>query len=450
MKAVFSSGVVLAALLLLLAAPVASAQQTENPEGPGCHTLSPLALPCVALSKVTQALTRYVPDVEAYRRSWEHRAAVFQSRLGDRVPLRDAAFVGTHNSFNSVAEGLTLSHADSNQRMTMTQQLDVDVRSLELDLHLIGGQVLVCHGRGAAEFHAGCTNEAGFAEVLGPVAAWLKANPDEVLLLYLEDHVEDAAGYASVVQTLTQQLRIQRPDPARIGEKGCATLPLDLTRRQVRAAGNQVILVGDCAEGWGSLVHEWGSVHVESGNTARYRPFPACDATYKRSVYQQKIVRYFEDSTLIATVVDPTTPSLDPGRLTDAKVSAMTDCGVTLLGLDQVTPQDLRIRSTLWSWAPGEPKAGTGCARTNADGRWVGAACSERRRAACARNGTWTLTPRAVTYAQAGRACRASRRSRPTFGLPLTGNSNAELRRLAAGAPVWIHYRIGRATPAAP
>jgi len=442
-----------ALLLALVLAPGAQAQADaapDQPEGPGCHSIVPIALPCVALQKVNEAITASVPAVDEYLGSWEHRAAVFQSRLGDRVPLREAAFIGTHNSFNSVAEGLTLSHADSNQQLTLTQQLDVDVRSLELDLHLIGGQVLVCHGRGAAEFHAGCTNEAGFAEVLAPVAAWLKAHPDEVLLLYLEDHVEDDAGYASVVKTLTDTLKIQRPDPAKASGKGCTTLPLGLTRRQVRAAGNQVILVGDCAKGWGSVVHEWGSVHVESGSTERYRPFPACDATYKRDVYEQKLVRYFEDSTLIATVVDPTTPSVDPGRLSAGKVKAMTDCGVTLLGLDQLRPQDGRLAATLWSWAPQEPKVRTGCTRTDGSGRWMAAPCTERHRAACARGGTWTLTPRAVTYAQAGRACRASRRSRPTFGLPLTANSNAELVRVAERRPVWLHYRIGKATPAAP
>lgn len=446
MKVMFTSA--FAALLVALA--LAPGARAQIPSG-ACPSVSPVALPCVALQKVTEAAVAATPAVEAYRRTWGHRAAVFQSRLGDRVPLREAAFLGTHNSFNSVAEGLTVSHGDSNQRMTLTQQLDSDVRSLELDLHLVGGQVRVCHGRGRDQLHFGCTTESGFADVLAPIAAWLQANPDEVLLLYLEDHVEDAAGYASVVDALATRLKIHRPDPAKVdATRGCATLPLSLTRRQVRAAGNQVVLVGDCAKGWGAVVHEWSTVHVESGSTERYRPFPACDATYGRGVYGEKLVRYFEDSTLIAQAIAPTTPSVDPERLTPDKVRAMTDCGVTLLGLDQLVPDDGRIAATLWSWAPGEPKAGTGCARTDADGRWVGAACTERRRAACARAGTWTLTPKAVTYAQAGKACRASRRSRPTFGLPLTGNSNAELRKLAAGAPVWIHYRIGKATPAAP
>ncbi|WP_199223836.1 hypothetical protein [Paraconexibacter algicola] len=442
----FTSCVVAVALLL---APATAPAQAPAPTG--CAALSPIALPCVALQKVAEAASAFAPDLAAYRASWEHRAAVFQSRLGDRLPLREATFVGTHNSFNAVAAGLTLSHADSNQRMTLVQQLDADVRSLELDLHLVGGRVRVCHGRGRDELHLGCTSESGLAEVLAPVAAWLRTNPDEVLLLYLEDHVEDAQAYAGVVRTLTEQLRIHRPDPARISEKGCATLPLDLTRRAIRAGGAQVVVVGDCAAGWGSVVHEWRSVHVESGSTARYRPFPACDATYPRAVYGQKIVRYFEDSTLVATVVDPTTPSVDPDALTPEKVRAMTACGVTLLGLDQLTPTDGRLAATLWSWAPGEPGRRDGCARTDADGRWVAAPCAERRRAACARDGRWTLTRRAAPYAQAAGACRASaRRGTARFALPLSANANAELHRRTGGTPVWIRYRVGRSAPAAP
>lgn len=206
--------------------------------------------------------------------------------------------------------------------------------------------------------------------------------------LYLEDHVENDAAFADVVQTLTQSLAV-------------------------------------------------------------YRSYPACDATYPRTIYLEKLVRYFEDSTLLATLIDPTTPPADPDRLTPDK-RAMTDLGVTLFGLDQLLPEDGRIAATLSSWAHGEPKLRSGCALMNGDGRWVGARCRQKHRAACARGAVWTLTPRAVTYAQAGRACRASRRSRPLFGLPTSANSSAELRRLASGTTVWLHYRIGKATPAAP
>ena len=124
-------------------------------------------------------------------------------RLGDSVPLRDAQWLGTHNSFNSENNSVTLSHTDSNQQLTLSQQLDGDVRALELDVHWVpsldaGGSdaVVVCHGRGPDQYNAGCTNEPLFTSVLPEIAGWLNAHPDQVILLYLEDQLGNATGYA--------------------------------------------------------------------------------------------------------------------------------------------------------------------------------------------------------------------------------------------------------------
>src|SRR6476661_6304156 len=142
-------------------------------------------------------------ELEAYGHSWAHRTARFEFALGDTLSLRDAQWLGTHNSFNADANGLTLSHADNNQQLTLTQQLDGDIRALELDVHFVpgtenGGQkvVRVCHGRGADEYHAGCTTEPLLTAVLPEIRSWLAAHPGQVVLLYLEDHLDEAAGYA--------------------------------------------------------------------------------------------------------------------------------------------------------------------------------------------------------------------------------------------------------------
>lgn len=431
--------------LALLVSGSADAQ-TAGP----CAAVSPSAAPCTLAQKVTEALIATQADTDAYLKTWTHRAVTFQSRLGDRLPLREATYLGTHNSFNSLTNGFTVSHSDSNQQMSLVQQLDSDIRSIELDLHVIGGQVTVCHGRGPDELHAGCTTERPFTEVLAPVKAWLDAHPDEVLLLYLEDELGADSGYASTLQTLDGALRIYKPDPAQKTAKGCTNLPLTLTRREIRAAGAQVVIVGNCVSKWSADVFGWDAVHVESGSTARYAAFPTCDATYKRDVYTAKLVRYYEDSTFVATAISPTTPPVDPDRLTPEKVKAMITCGVGLFGFDQLLPDDGRLAATLWSWAPGEPKLAGACALMGADGRWVARACTERHRAACAKGKVWTVTAKGVTYAQAGRACRASSKARPGFGLPYSANSNAELHRLIGDGDVWLHYRSGRSTPAAP
>lgn len=393
-----------------------------------------------------------------YQRTWLHRAAAFQYRLGDPVSFGDAQWLGTHNSFNSVNDSPTASHTDSNQQLSLTEQLDVDMRALELDLHYIpsaaaGGAkaVVVCHGRGPDQANAGCTNEPLFSQVLPRIANWLKqpARKREVILLYLEDELKDPAGYAQTVQQLDNVLRgpggkslIYKPSQSKFTSKGCANLPLGLDREDVRERGAQVVLVGNCRAGWASDVFGWDDVHLESGSTPKYRPFPGCDATYSRAEYRAELVRYYEDSTFVSAAIDPTSTPAEHGadRLTPARVADMTRCGVNLFGFDQLLPNDGRIDASIWSWAPGEPNAARGhCAFQRGDGRWVTRACMAQRRAACHSARGWSLTRTAIPYHRAPAACRA-RHAR--FAVPRTGEENSLLRSAAGKTGVWLHYRL--------
>ncbi|MEA2123426.1 MAG: hypothetical protein QOI80_208, partial [Solirubrobacteraceae bacterium] len=158
---------------------------------------------------------------EDYAHSWLHRTLAFQYRIGATEPLVNAPWVGTHNSFNTRTEPPTLSGEDANQKLSLTQQLDIDVRSLELDIHNINGTPVVCHGRGADQAHFGCTTERTFAERLTEIRDWLDAHPHQVLLLYLEDHLEGA--YDAGAQMLDDVLgaKLYKP-PANT----CAPMPL--------------------------------------------------------------------------------------------------------------------------------------------------------------------------------------------------------------------------------
>jgi hypothetical protein len=397
--------------------------------------------------------------VSAYKSSWVHRALQFQYSLGNDVPFRDAPWVGTHNSFNSPSEMPTLSHTDSNQQLSLTEQLDIDVRSLELDIHWNpsprrGGAPapVVCHARPRGEQNAGCTSERLFDEVLADVAGWLKQHPDQVLLLYLEDAIEDDAGYAEVQQELANQLKrgdqsmIYRPRPA--GQAACENLPLGASRQDVLDAGAQVVIVGDCTAGWKSTVFGWkGNTSSETGSSGGYRDYPACapldrPGGFSRQTYDTKLVRYFEDSTWIATAIEPTSPPSDEDRLTPEKVRRMTRCGVDLLGMDQLLPDDGRLEALVWSWARDEPRAGAGeCAVQRPDGRWVNRPCGGERRAACRlEGGGWSLTSTAVAYEETEAACASDE---ATFDLPRTGYENSRLRDLAKDEPdgVWLNHR---------
>jgi hypothetical protein len=444
-------------LTLLLFAVLAAPAFAQSEGSDACRQISPTAFSCTLLDKVADfakhecrrqglpaeacalPLGHEVAEgaVERYRKSWVHRAAAFQYRLSGPLPVLHAAWLGTHNSFNANQpdESPTLSRSDSNQQLTLTQQLDIDIRSVELDLHLVRGVVTVCHGRGPEEQNAGCTTEPPFSEVLPEIVAWLDANPRQVILLYLEDDIGGGTGpgYDSAVATLNQQLGSRIYKPASTGD--CVDLPADVTRNQVRRSGARVVLVGKCAKGWSSLVFDWNDVHVESGSTADYKPFPDCDASYKRDVYDSKLVRYYEDSTFVSSAIAPDTPANDPEALTPEKAGAMIRCGVNLFGFDQLLPDDGRLKATIWSWLAKQPK-GTGCAVMGKQGRWGIGTC--RARPACSKGGEWVVPPAAVGYADAGRACRAVG---ARFALPHTGYQNSLLHAAAGGERVLLRYR---------
>jgi hypothetical protein len=236
---------------------------------------------------------------------------------------------------------------------------------------------------------------------------------------------------------------IYRPSPSEMTAKGCANLPLGISRDDVRRRGARVVLVGNCRSGWASDVYGWDDVHVESGSTSRYRPFPTCDATYARSVYDTKLVRYYEDSTFVSSAIDPTTSpkAAAAEMLSPEKAAAMTRCGVTLFGFDQLLPDDGRIAASIWSWDKDKPDVRDGrCAVQRPSGRWITRPCQLRRRAACRLAGVLKVTRGTFTHDGAKEACR---QRGGALGVPRTGYENS-LLRVAAGpaSEVWLGYRL--------
>jgi hypothetical protein len=376
---------------------------------------------------------------------WARGALADQYELGSALPLRDAPWVGTHNSFNSTAEmGPALSAQDSNQRITLVDQLDAGVRSLELDLHwfpsAVGGGFapVVCHATGE---HLGCTIEKPLAVVLDEVAGWLRGHRDQVVLLYMEDHLDSAAGYDAAAAVVRDKLGKLLYRPAG-GGATCVPLPLDATRAAIGQTGAQAIIVSDCGVGggWPSVAFDWSS-HAEAGPHG-FQDFPRCGPDFTRADYDTKLIRYFEDSTRLsegASYVGQSTP--DDGITVDT-AAAMARCGVDLLGMDQVDRDDPRFGALVWSWAPAEPRR-PGCA-AQAAGRWYSKTCGSRLRVACrTADGRWRVPRRAVRFSDAAALCG---RADAAFDVPRTGYQAQQLRlamERAGASRAWLRYRAG-------
>ena len=380
--------------------------------------------------------------ISGFQGSKLDKALELQYQLGGDVGLRDAPWIGTHNSYNSVAEmGQTISTSDANQQLSINDQLDLDIRSIELDLHWFqspsSGQFepVVCH---AFPNHFPCSTEKSLGPVLDEVNAWLRApaNSDQVLFVFLEDHLDNHSGYDTAAGILQQKLGDILYAPTAMGP-GCQLLPLKLTRDQMLKAGKRVILVGNtpCGIGsaWPAAVFNWDA-HVET-QPGNFSDYPKCGTDFTRAQYNSTQVRYYEDGR----------PSQIGGpRITPDVAGGMARCGVDLLGLDQLAASDSRLSALVWSWAGGQPKAGKcavqGVKKSKLRTRWKTLGCARHRRPACRKGKRWLLGTDEVAQRKGRGECK-SRHAK--FAVPRTGFEAQLLRKkqLAAGErQVWLGY----------
>ena len=419
-----------AALLALVLAAPAAADYADDCAPLGTQVQTTACHGADVISRDAAALTaEHEAAVAEYLASWTHRALAFQHALGDSVPLRNAQWVGTHNSFNSIEEmGPTVSVMDSNQQLSLVQQLDVDVRSLELDLHTFpsarGGGVVpvVCHAQGGA----GCSVENPLDEVLAPIGEWLDEHPRQVLFLYLENQLRDQASNNAAAAMIEETIgdHVLRPTGAPGAPGTCVDVPYDKARQDVLDAGKQVVIVGRCAEGAALRSWSFGWPHEES----RPRGY-ACAEDRRNLKYDDTMVRYFEDDTWLTSAASNTGAASRDDGLTPATVAAMVRCGVDLFGFDQLMPQDARHDALVWSWAEGsEPSSRCGAQRSS-DGRWVARPCRERRLFVCREgDGTFSVTEKRLRGDRRPSGC----------GAPRTGRENEQARAAAGGADVWV------------
>jgi hypothetical protein len=440
--------------LLVAAAAVLPAGASADPIGPTADQCAPAGAAAQAICYGADVLTRdgqayaqpgrYDAAIAAYEKSWTHRALGLQYSLANDVGFANAPWPGTHNSFNSIAEeGPSLSDTDSNQQLRLTDQLRLDMRSLELDVHWFpspaaGGQnaPVVCHA-GAVSEHDGCTVERLLGPILDEIRDWLHAHDDQVLLLYIEDHLD--SGYDTAAGVIQSELGKLVYPTGSSGAGDCRGLPMALTRNDVLAAGAQVVIVSSCGSGaaWRGLAFNWDK-HVEE-TPHGFKDFPDCGPDYTRATYDSTLVRYYEDSTWLSAGASAAQGGdVGDGGLKPSTVRSMMRCGVDLLGFDQLVPDDGRLDALVWSWAKDEPAAGGDCAAMGADGRWSSGSCKRRLRPACRTSGgDWLVPKKKVTLKGAAGVCRDAGAA---FAVPRTGYENQLLKRAAAGAAVRLGY----------
>jgi hypothetical protein len=186
-------------------------------------------------------------------------------------------------------------------------------------------------------------------------------------------------------------------------------------------------------------VHERQPHWDEHGDPSTYSDADCTADKNERSADPGLFRREFEDSTWLTAMMGDGSNHLS----TPATVAKMVQCGVNIMGLDQLTPQDPRLAALVWSWAKDEPATGAGsCAYQGADGRFHAGDCKDKRHFACVDgSGAWHVTAATAKWDKRGLLC-AKQFPGSRFAVPPNGLRNQQLVD-AKGAPsteVWLNY----------
>ncbi|MCP3942382.1 MAG: phosphatidylinositol-specific phospholipase C domain-containing protein [Desulfobacteraceae bacterium] len=383
-----------------------------------------------------------------YKASWEYKALQLQSQIDRYAPLGKASFITTHNSYNAGVYSQNGSYIDPNQKISLYDQLEIGVRALELDVHYTFSssgfwpwewrfteELKLSHGNGDVGTHP---NDRFFIQGLAEIKNWLDNNSSEVVILYLEDHME--GKYDKAISEMNDIIGDLVYKPS-----GCQSLPMDISKTDILAAGKQILLIGgNCATtNWSNYVFNGHFSATE--NLENFTGYPVCTAGNKDIDYiQSHLVRIYEDSTNLSAIFG------NPGPpITAIDAAPMAKCGIGAIGLDQIVPFDSRLEAQIWSWGenePGNPGNGEDCAAQRSDGRFRALSCSSYKNVACQNSdtGEWFITSGTYTWGQASLACDIEFAGQGlVFAVPVNGYENAKLQDLKISmgiTDVWINY----------
>lgn len=319
--------------------------------------------------------------------NWLDQALRLQREIDLEAPLNETTFLGTHNSYNSRFYATATRYIDPNQTLSLTDQLNAGVRSLELDIHWttnsnLAKDFLLCHGTAT---HLGCSifdrkATEGFQEI----AKWLKANPSEIILLYIERHVENhEPQLAKLLENYLGNF-IYHPNSTT-----CKAIPTTLTKAEILKSGKPLLVVSKGCyqdslairqEKWNDVVFTGiGNISGKSptfidANVHDFKTYPDCgksDIFYADSKHNS-LWRIFEDRTINGNA------NKLLKKITPETMSTLIRCGINWPTVDMLEKNDKRLEKAIWSWTSSFPAENQGhCAFYEINEGFKNTACEQ-------------------------------------------------------------------------
>lgn len=416
------------------------------------------------------ALANQTPSasVSAFKSTWTAKALKLQREIDLNAPLREASFLGTHNSYNSKSYQTPVRYIDPNQNLSLYEQLETGVRSIELDAHWtlsskFRKDILLCHGQ---PNHLGCgLFDREFVEGLQEIKDWLKANPGELVLLYIERHLD--GHEPRLADELEKYLGEFIYHPSQVRKPGdernsCVALPTSISKADVLKSGKQLIVVVKGCDGTNPDYEEKDKFHYSWNDTVfagignipgspydwveqmigDFTHYPDCGKSSNSDVNHSSLWRVYEDRTLITDIIHP------QKKLYAEDMKELVYCGINWPTMDMLDAGDDRLSAAIWSWAPEYPQEGKGeCAvyrmgsgieNTACDTPSEGYVCQEETShnlKAVAAAGPW-LAGESMCQSLAGKEWH--------FAVPVNGRQMNTVRDMLNNLSLnqaWLNYR---------
>ncbi|HYD79207.1 MAG TPA: ricin-type beta-trefoil lectin domain protein [Paucimonas sp.] len=342
------------------------------------------------------------------------------------TPLNRIQVLGAHNAWND--SGATW----ANQRWPLNQLLNYGIRNVDLDVHLDGGEVVLCHENCGSIYSA----KDNYPNELWRVRNWLDANPKAIVFIDLEDRANYQSGVVGPLTSIFGALLYKPSDkPAGRWE----------TPREMIAKGKRVIVKSanntyDGTVVWNGTLFATGAAGGWNSRPVKYVDTANC--TMDGAALDQNNIYAVSDSKLGKDVLpDPwvdTTGTIDAGN-----IPGLMRCGIDNIDADRW--DESMIGAAIWSWAGGEPNDfnNEDCAEMRADGRWNDASCAAPRRFACQSRSNlddWRVTAASGAWSGGKQACAAEFGAGFAFAVPTNAYMNERLRLAAGGGTAWLNY----------
>ncbi len=333
---------------------------------------------------VDELLSQYTTSLE--------KSAPLKIAPDRTLPLTRTSMIFAHNAFNSEPEGAVF----PNNYLSITEALDVGARGIELDLYWDNDDVRLCHvlcGSHVPELTLGGLKRLPglglglnrpLSSALVEIRHWLDRNPDQLVILKLEDELDNApAGTLSkIITNHFNRKEIFTPkdlyklgkwpsiDAITSGNKQLIIMPQKTT-------GNPLMFDGNWGGGYKNS--------YESGTIARFRK-----AQYKfnpRETGGNRLLEVHEDRSSLGTIAKyaaqiPFLRDIIPaaGHISKEEITTLRNHGVNIISLDQLARNDNRltpsttltdIRNSAYIFIPVAVIAGAFNAYKNKDNSWM-------------------------------------------------------------------------------